>query len=356
MKWFFCIRWILLTKVIAKNGTKTMKAVYILAVGILCFCSASVEAGDVVVSGRQILVEDTPYFIKGICYHPVPKGSRERDFGTLTEDLALMTEAGVNTIRIYSPVDDKAVLDEIHAAGLKLIVGFGFNQGGNFDIWSGSFTNYINKYKDHDAILMWELGNEYNYHPEWFGSLEGWYHALTNAAGMVHRIDPSHPVATAHGELPNKLALSSCPNIDVWGMNAYRWDHPEKIFDEWKSVSKKPMYLSETGADSYMSIDSHGYEKGVNQEAQADATKEILDDVFSNQDICSGVTLFSFADGWWKAGNPDIQDSGGSAPNSGGVPYDGAANEEYWGMVDIDRNKKLAYEVVKMKYNAVPKK
>ena len=83
----------------------------------------------------------------------------------------------------------------------QLIVGFGFNQNGYYDIWSGSFTNSINKYKDHDVILMWELGNEYNYHPEWFGSLEGWYHALTNAAGFVHKIDPSHPVATAHGEL-----------------------------------------------------------------------------------------------------------------------------------------------------------
>jgi len=306
------------------------------------------------VSGREIIVNDARYIIKGICYDPVPKGKSTRDFSRLTEDLALMTEAGINTIRVYSPIDDRAVLDEIHAAGLKVITGIGFNQKGTFDIWSGSFTNYINTYKDHDAILMWELGNEYNYHPEWFGGPDGWYHALTNAAEMVHQIDPSRPVATAHGELPDEKVLSSCPNIDIWGMNAYRWDHPESIFNEWKAMSSKPMYLSETGADSYMTRDSHGYNQGVNQEAQADATKEILDDVFSNQRICSGVTLFSFLDGWWKAGNPDIQDPGGSAPNSGGVPYDGAPNEEYWGIVDIDRNPKEAYEVVKKKYTSLP--
>ena len=308
------------------------------------------------ISGRKIIVNDAHYIIRGVCYDPVPKGKTTREFDRLTEDLALMTEAGINTIRVYSPIDDRAVLDEIHAAGLKVIMGIGFNQGENFDIWSGSFTNYINAYKDHDAILMWELGNEYNYHPEWFGGPDGWYHALTNAAQMVHQIDPSRPVATAHGELPDKNVLSACPNIDVWGMNAYRWDHPENLFDEWKAISSKPMYLSETGGDSYMTIEGHGYDQGENQEAQADATKEILDDVFSDLDICSGVTLFSFLDGWWKAGNPDTQDTHGSAPNSFGVPYDGAPNEEYWGILDIDRNKKLAYEVVKEKYNAVKEK
>jgi hypothetical protein len=52
----------------------------------------------------------------------------------------------------------------------------------------------------------------------------------------------------------------------------------------------------------------------------------------------------------WKAGNNDKLDPGGWAPNSSGVPYDGAPNEEYWGIVDIERNKKQAFEVVKEKY------
>ncbi|MBT8180392.1 MAG: hypothetical protein KJO53_02265, partial [Eudoraea sp.] len=62
------------------------------------------------------------------------------------------------------------------------------------------------------------------------------------------------------------------------------------------------------------------------------------------------VTMFSFTDGWWKAGNTETQDPGGWAPNSTGVPYDGTPNEEYWGMVDIERNKKEAFIVLKEKY------
>lgn len=312
-----------------------------------------IQNKSVNVSGRRILVNGTPYLIKGICYSPVPKGSTSRDFGNLAQDLAILSEAGVNTLRVYSPIDDKAVLDQIHAAGLKLIVGFGYNPNGCYDILSGSFIDYVNKYRHHDAILMWELGNEYNYHPEWFeGDIRNWYAALSNAVDMVHQIDASHPVATAHGELPDALALSSCPNVDVWGMNVYRWDKPETIFPEWVALSSKPMYISEAGADSYMAKAGHGYKKGINQRAQADAVHNILDSIFSNRDICSGVTLFSFTDGWWKAGNKSLQDTGGSAPNSGGVPYDGAANEEYWGIVDIDRNRKLAFEAVKDAYNA----
>lgn len=309
------------------------------------------------ISDRKILVNGTPYIIKGVCYNPVPKGKSGREFDRLSEDLALMVAAGINTIRVYSPIDDRAVLDEIHAAGIKVIMGIGYNQDKYFDILSGSFILYVNTYKDHKAILFWELGNEYNYHPDWFGGdVQNWYTALNKAAERIHQNDPSRPVSTAHGELPDETALSSCPNIDVWGMNAYRWDHPENIFSEWKSISSKPMYLSETGADSYMTIDSHGYDQGVNEEAQADANESILDDVLRNQKVCSGVTLFSFVDGWWKAGSPNTQDPGGSAPNSSGVPYDGSPNEEYWGIVDIDRNPKMAYAVVKEKYTAAPKK
>lgn len=326
---------------------------YLLTLGMLCSCNATTETNAVKVSGRRILVNNTPYLIKGICYHPVPKGKKEREFGSLTKDLALMVEAGVNTIRVYSPIDDKAVLDEIHTAGIKLIIGFGYNQNGNFDILSGSFVEYINTYKEHPSILMWELGNEYNYHPEWFeGDVANWYEALDNAAELIHQNDPLHPVTTAHGELPDALARSSCPNVDVWGMNVYRWDNPEDIFSEWAALSSKPMYLSEAGADSYMTVAGHGYNKGENQKAQADANKNILDAVFKHQAVCSGVALFSFIDGWWKAGNPGTQDPGGSAPNSGSVPYDGAANEEHWGIVDIERNKKRAFYVVEEKYNA----
>jgi exo-beta-1,3-glucanase (GH17 family) len=319
------------------------------------FIQNSLKADVVSISGRQILVNGIPYTIKGICYHPVPKGSNTVSFGNLKEDLALMKEAGINTIRVYSPISDKAVLDQIDAAGLKVIIGFGYNQDGKFDILSGTFADYIKMFKDHPAILFWELGNEYNYHPEWFGGqIEIWYKSLNDAAEKIHQIDPTHPVSTAHGELPRTEVLALCPKIDIWGMNVYRWDNPEEIFSQWSAISLKPMYLSEAGADSYMTAKMNGYDQGENEKAQADATRNILDDIFRFREICSGVALFSFADEWWKAGKNETQEPGGWAPNSGGTPFDGAANEEYWGIVKLDRTKKIAFGVVKEKYHSVP--
>ena len=329
-----------------------MKYIFLFSLAWVVFsCNKKTNTDVVSVSERQILVNENPYLIKGICYHPVPKGSKDLSFDSLDQDLALMVEAGINTIRVYAPIDNKDVLDKIHDAGLKVIIGFGYNQGGRFDILSGTFVDYINTFKNHPAILMWELGNEYNYHPEWFeGDIKNWYKALKEATDLAHENDTNHPVTTAHGDLPDALALSICTNIDVWGMNSYRWDNPEAIFSEWEALSHKPMYLSEAGGDSYMTISRDGYEAGSNEKAQANANKNILNAIFKNQDICSGVTMFSFTDGWWKAGNPEKQDPGGWAPNSSGVPYDGAPNEEYWGMVDIDRNKKETFEIISTKY------
>jgi beta-galactosidase/beta-glucuronidase len=324
---------------------------------MLFSCEKSYKKEGVTISGKQLLVNEIPYVIKGICYHPVPKGSNQRNFNNLTEDLALMVEAGINTIRVYAPIDDETVLDQIEKAGLKVIIGFGYNQDGNYDILSGTFINYVNKYKNHTAILMWELGNEYNYHPEWFeGDLKNWYNAMNNAAQLIKQNDSKHPVTTAHGELPDALALSLSPNIDVWGVNVYRWDDPTAIFSEWSAISSKPMYLSEAGGDSYMTISRDGYNQGINEKAQANANKKILKSIFKASEICLGVTLFSFTDGWWKAGNPDTQDPGGWAPNSSGVPYDGTPNEEYWGIVDIERNKKETYQIVKEIYKSISDK
>ena len=318
-------------------------------------CEKENDKEVVSIIGKQLLLNNTPYLIKGICYHPVPKGTNKRSFENLTQDLALMVAAGINTIRVYEPIDNKAVLDEINTAGLKVIIGFGYDQNGNFDILSGTYLDYINTYKNHNAILLWELGNEYNYHPEWFdGDIKNWYTALNNAAKLIHKSDVNHPVSTAHGEMPDSLAFSLSPNIDIWGINIYRWDKPKNFFEEWSALSSKPLYFSEAGADSYMTIAKDGYSQGVNEKAQADATKNILKEVFSAPEICSGVTLFAFVDELWKAGDNNQLDPGGWAPNSSGVPYDGTPNEEYWGIVDIDRNKKKAYKVVKEVYKSLP--
>ena len=250
----------------------------------------------------------------------------------------MMVEANINTVRVYAQIFDRAELDAYHSAGIKVIMQVDYN---------GNYEAYVRDYMTHPAVLMWEVGNENNYHSDWFGgNLNNWYRILEEVATKIKTIDTNHPVATAHGEVPTAIALNSCPSVDIWGMNLYRWDNNIPAIEAFIALSEKPLYISEAGADSYDSRSNIERE-----DLQAQATQNILSGILSKSDVCMGVTLFSFSDEWWKAGNPSQQDSGGEAPNSGGVPYDGAANEEYWGIVKHDRSKKEAYNIVKDLYN-----
>lgn len=325
-----------------------MKKFLILFCTIFFNLSNAIEANVV---DSTFYVNGNPYYMKGICYHPVPMGKIKRDFSNLSTDISLMKEAGINTVRVYEPIDDIEVLNKLDDAGIKVVINFGYNQRGRYDILSGSLIDYIYKYKDHDAILMWELGNEYNYHPQWFGgNINTWYAVLELAAQAIKTVDPSRLVSSAHGDLPTKEILAIASSIDIWGLNIYRWDKPQSVFKEWEQVSTKPIYFSELGADSYMTKPTLKYAAGENQQAQADANGIILKEVLKNYDKNIGAFIFSFTDGLWKAGNPYTQDTGGSVPNSDGTPYDGSANEEYWGIVDINRNKKITFDVIKEAY------
>ena len=325
-----------------------MKKSFLLSLIILSINSYGIE---VKIENNTMVVNGESFYMKGICYHPVKIGKTKRSFDNLDDDLILMKEAGINTIRVYEPIDDINVLDKLADAGIKVVISFGYNQKGKFDIVSGTFINYVRKYKSHEAILMWELGNEYNYNPQWFGGdINNWYKAMELVSQIIQIEDPDRLVSSAHGDLPSKDALNIASSIQVWGMNVYRWDKPASIFSEWQAISDKPMYFAELGADSYMTKGTNKYTKGINEQAQADANEIILNEVLSNNDKNIGSFVFQFTDGLWKAGNPSKQDTGGSAPNSDGTPYDGTANEEYWGIVDINRNKKITFDVIKNAY------
>ena len=69
---------------------------FILFLALLCVHCKSEQSNRVSVKGRSIFVNDSIYSIKGVCYHPVPKGSDNiRSFQNLSQDLALMVEAEI---------------------------------------------------------------------------------------------------------------------------------------------------------------------------------------------------------------------------------------------------------------------
>lgn len=312
-----------------------MKTKSWLLIILIALLSLQVEAQTVRVSGRQLLVNGQPYTIKGVCY-----STPASDAGYFNQDVNLIKTLNANTIRTYSPINDAAKLDAFANAGIKIVMHLDEN----------NYESYVNTYKNHPAILMWEFGNEFNYHPEWFnGNINNWYAKLQACATRVHQLDTNHPVTTAHGEVPTAAILSACSAVDVWGLNLYRWDNDVPALTDFAVLSGKPMYVSECGGDSFNKSTNQ-----INENQQTDANRNILNGILAKKDICLGACVFEFCDEWWKAGQPDVQNPGGTAPNSSGVPYDGSADEEYWGLVHRDRSLKPSFNDVKAIYFSSP--
>lgn len=297
------------------------------------------SSSGVSISGRSLYVDGENYFIKGICWNPVPRGGRhpgDLDFaGYADQDIRGMAAVGFNTVRTYEPIRDKVVLDKLHAAGIKVI--------NTVYSWGGapveSVDDIIQAVGDHPAILMWSVGNEWNYNGLYANlDFEGSVARVNAVARRVKQLDPTRPVTTAYGELPDSKLVARMPDIDVWGLNIYSGISFADRFRRWERISGKPMFIAEYGADAYNArigrVDLRSQSKGV-----VALTREIIDNsTVYGESVALGGTVFAWADEWWKVqdGSPSVQDLGGVAP--GGGPYpDDTFNEEFWGLVDIDR-------------------
>ncbi len=306
------------------------------------------------VRGRELYVDGEAFRIRGVNWNPVPKGGdhpANLDYaGFADQDIPLMKAAGINVVRTYERLEDREVLDKLEGAGIFVFsTVYGWWQDAPSVV-----TARVNAVKDHPAILAWVLGNEWNYNHLYANdslTLEATRDRINEAAELIRAADDEHPISTIYGELGGiEAQMAAMPNIDIWGINAYRGISFGDLFTQFAAASNKPMYLGEYGADAYDSRNGGM----VNVDAQGMATRalteEIIDSyVTSNSGVTLGGFIFEWADEWWKGGNPATHDTGGTAP--GGGPYpDQTFNEEYWGIVDIERVPRPAYEELKALY------
>ncbi|MFA5392798.1 MAG: hypothetical protein WC306_03940, partial [Candidatus Paceibacterota bacterium] len=281
--------------------------------------------------------------------------------GTVTKsDVKAMAKAGINTVRTYYPPSGE-LLDLFADNNIRVIVGIPYyddRDNSGPDIVSGTYLAYIEAYKDHPAILAWEFGNEYNYHPEYFtGGTETWYAALEEAAQTVkNEIDSNHLVSTAYGyddlacsledgQEELKTAIEMTPSVDIWGLNIYNWDDISGAVTNFKALADKlssdgsfdkAIYISETGSDSW-----NQYTGTEDQTAQAETAVNIYN-TLQDSDVL-GVTFMTWQDEWWKGIDVNAQNTTGATFN---VSPDSFGNEEYFGWVDINGNTKEVYSAM----------
>jgi len=296
------------------------------------------------IAGTQLLVDGAPVHLKGVNWSPVKKGGTSPwglDFaGTVEQDSSMMQSAGVNSIRTYEPLLDRAVLDKLWSRGIYVL--------NTVYAWGGEVVDRlvprVNAVKDHPAILMWVIGNEWNYNGFYYGlSHDTSIARIRAAAQLIKQHDTAHPVSTIYGEVPSVATLQALSDVDIWGINVYRGGGFGDLFSVWSGRSQKPMYLGEYGADAW-----NANSGALDESAQAYATTTLTQAIVAQSTKwagpCLGGIIFEFNDEWWKdgAGSHWVHDVGGVAP--GGGPYpDYTFNEEWWGLVDIDRNPRQAF-------------
>jgi len=316
--------------------------------------ASKVLASRISLDGRQLLIDGKAFHMKGINWNPVGWGHNQSDnhgieFARFVQqDADLMAGAGINVLRTYGPLTDIGVLDALWDHGIwvmNTVFAYGLDD-------PDSAVRVVNAVKHHPAILMWVIGNEWNYNGIYAHlSFEESVRTIKKVADLVKQADQLHPVSSIYGNLPSEATLNELSNIDVWGLNVYRGLSFGNTFNDWRQRSGKPMYMGEYGADAFNTRIAR-----EDQRAQADATTALTNEIVQHSSTqggaCLGGLLFEFADEWWKDGDgsPDEHDEHGSAPGGGPHP-DWTFNEEWWGIVDITRAPRLAYDAYKNTYN-----
>jgi len=428
------------------------------------FAGVPAASSKVSVSGTQLMVERRlpngtldvarPYVIKGVTWNPAtiapatgrnpvtgnpvepygfffdwngrnPPGYKLLQYwlkkelvARASQDVQLMRDMNANTVRVYLDFYNdyeedafliaKQILDTFYNNGIMVIMTVA---GSKEDIENGRHTTMVNMFKNHPAILMWSLGNEWNFNKYYgYASVSAATAATNLAAQQIKAIDLNHPVSSSLGDkftLTNNACVvdeagsnisaivAACPNVDVWGINVYRGYSFGNIFTQWQGVSAKPFYFSEFGTDSVNTVrftrlgtpcyptaggapyysDARVAVSKANQDGtldyitQSDTAlglwREIalqLPAVYSNKQ-CLGGLVHEFNDEFWKVGSWHTGLQGLGVANSyelddydgvslSGLPPDGIANEEHFGVVNANRTKKPIYDTLQVYYRS----
>jgi hypothetical protein len=291
----------------------------------------------------------------------------------LDDEMGLLKNMGVNTIRVYSGMPKKWIEYVYTNYGIYTMLNHSFGRYGLTlnGAWVAN-TEYSNAstrtlllqeakqmamdYKDTKGLLLYLLGNENNYGLFWDGAetedipvedrkstarAYDMYKLFNEATLAMKEIDNSHPVAICNGDLLFlDLIAKECKAVDILGINVYRGISFGDLYERVKKEYGKPVLLTEFGTDAFNAVANE-----EDQNAQAKILKGNWKEIYENAaglgksgNSLGGFT-FQFSDGWWKYGqtkNLDIHDTNASWSN-GGYPSDyvegeNNMNEEWFGI------------------------
>ena len=357
---------------------------------ILIFCYSFTtysQSGKVVVENNnselKLKVDGKDFMVNGMNWDYFPIGTnysyslwnQSDDFirQALDDEMGLLQNMGVNTIRVYSGIPKKWIEYIYTNYGIYTMLNHSFGRYGlTIDgVWKPNteysdaktrelllkeVTQMASEYKDTKGLLLFLLGNENNYGLFWDGAetenipiedrkstarARSMYKLFNEAVVAMKAIDTNHPMAICNGDLLFlDIIAQECKDVDIFGTNVYRGVSFGDLFERVKKEYGKPVLFTEFGADAFNVLTNQ-----EDQNAQAFYLKGNWKEIYENAaglgksgNSIGGFT-FQFSDGWWKYGqtkNLDVHDSNASWSN-GGYQKDFAEgqnnmNEEWFGI------------------------
>jgi hypothetical protein len=250
--------------------------------------------------------------IKGINYYPqaTPWDMFGDKFNIkiIAEDFKILKNADLNTIRIFIPYEDfgkakvdqnkldklKQILDAAEKSNLKVVVTL-FDFYGNYDVLDWTLNHrhaetIVSKFKDHKAILAWDLKNEPNLDFESRGkeNIISW---LEHLIILIKSIDKNHAVTVGWSNTESATILKD--KLDFVSFHYYEDINEFEVAYELleSKIINKPIVLGEFGVSSY-----NGFWKpfGGSEKTQATYYKELQKVLTKKKISFMSWTLYDF--------------------------------------------------------------
>lgn len=187
------------------------------------------------------------------------------------QHLNLIREKGGNSVRLYTATYADVLLDQAQRNGLSVMFGLWMKPPyEKFDYYDPKAVaeqqeevcRQVLRYKNHPALLMWNLGNELDNH---YGDFKV-YQVVNKTAQLIHRLDPNHPVTTTitDGIYSIPAIAHLCPDIDVLTINVFAKlaEQPQRIVQAgWKG----PYIIGEFGGRGWWESPVTSWEAPLDQ-------------------------------------------------------------------------------------------
>ena len=296
----------------------------------------------------KLYVEDQEYQIKGINYYPQKTPwdmfGDNFDNDVIANDFDIITNAGLNTIRIFVPYEVfgkakvkpekleklRKVLDNAEAKKLKVVVTL-FDFYGDYSVLDWTVTHrhaeqIVSAFKDHKAILAWDIKNEPNLDFTTRGkeNVVAW---LREMAFQIKQYDPNHLITIGWSDVESAGLLQDM--VDIVSFHYYLdMDTFSEAYQMLHTKIKKPMVLQEFGLSS-----SRGFWNpfGPSEKEQANYYEQ-FQEINQQQNMhYLSWTLYDFNE----------------VPSSvvGKLPWR-KHKQKYFGFIDRNGNKKPAFKFI----------